>query len=297
MKQFRPMLAATVEDLNTLDMRSPLLVSPKIDGVRGIFMNGQILSRSLKPLPNKQLQDTASAVFKINGDAMEGIECELVIGSPSASNCYRKTSSTLMSHDAKIEGLNFLAFDRVGEGCYRERLKSLSDVSALIDLIPQYLIKERAEILHLHDYYAERGYEGLILRCPNAPYKFGRSTLKERGLLKYKKFTDDEAVVIGFEELMTNNNTQEKNELGYSKRSSKKANLAGANTLGALIVEYNGLEFKIGTGFTQADRDHIWANRCAYLGLLVKFKYFAVGVKDLPRHPVWLGFRNEMDMS
>lgn len=291
------MLAATVEDLNTLDMSSPLLVSPKIDGVRGIFKNGMLMSRAMKIIPNQKLQHLVSTLYEKYETYIEGIDCEIVMGAPTAEDCYRKTTSAVMSHNADIEGVKFLAFDRLSEQNYARRIMTLDSFGGVIVKVPQILATSYQEISRWHDVYAQEGYEGIILRCPNAPYKYGRSTLKERGLLKYKKFTDDEGVVIGFEELMTNNNTQEKNELGYSKRSSKKENLAGANTLGALIVEYDGLTFKIGTGFTQADRDHIWENRCAYLGKLVKFKYFAVGVKDAPRHPVWLGFRDEMDMS
>lgn len=291
------MLAATIEDLSTLDIRSPLLLSPKIDGVRGIFMNGMLMSRAMKIIPNQKLQHLVSKLYAQEGQALENLDCEITMGDPTAEDCYRKTTSTVMSHNADIEGVQFLVFDRACEGAYAQRLRTLFHLPDCFLKVPQTLTDSHEQISRWHDTYAQEGYEGVILRCPNAPYKNGRSTLKERYLLKYKKFTDDEAQVIGFEELMTNNNTQEKNELGYSKRSSKKANLAGANTLGALIVRYDGQEFKIGTGFTQADRDHIWQNRCAYLGMLVKFKYFAVGVKDLPRHPVWLGFRNKMDMS
>ena len=50
------------------------------------------------------------------------------------------------------------------------------------------------------------GYEGLMLRAPDGPYKFGRSTVKENTLLKVKNFLDDEAEVIGFKEQTTNTN-------------------------------------------------------------------------------------------
>lgn len=300
MSSFRPMLAATVEDLNKLDMSSPLLVSPKIDGVRGIFKDGALLSRSLKPLPNKNLQRYVEYLYNKTRGAVEGIDCEVVIGSPTAKDCYRKTNSSVMSHNGELAGLSFLAFDRVCDAPYWDRLNTIEPVSGVdrvfVHCLPQSKVTTQGEIINLHNRYAAEGYEGLILRCPSAPYKFGRSTLKERYLLKYKHFSDDEGTVVGFEELMTNNNPQEKNELGYAKRSSKQENLAGAATLGALVVSYNGLVFRIGTGFTQADRDTIWQNRDRYLGKTVKFKYFAIGVKDAPRHPVWLGFRDSRDL-
>ena len=41
----------------------------------------------------------------------------------------------------------------------------------------------------------------------------------------------------------------------------------------------------------------IWNNREDYLGKLVKYKFMTTGIKDLPRHPVFVGFRSEDDMS
>ena len=132
------------------------------------------------------------------------------------------------------------------------------------------------------------------------PYKCGRSTNKEGYLLKLKRFSDSEAEIIGFEELMHNNNVKTKDNLGLSKRSTCQENLSGANTLGTLLVRdlYSNLEFRIGTGQgLDIDlRRAMWNNQSSYLGKIVKYKYFSVGVKDLPRHPVLLGFRHKDDM-
>jgi DNA ligase 1 len=50
MKNFKPMLAVDCGDVNAL--RFPLFASPKLDGVRAVVMNGGLMSRSLKPIPN-----------------------------------------------------------------------------------------------------------------------------------------------------------------------------------------------------------------------------------------------------
>ena len=59
----------------------------------------------------------------------------------------------------------------------------------------------------------------------------------------------------------------------------------------------SGVEFRIGTGFDQADRDSLWRAEGGVLGRIVKYKFFPVGVKEKPRHPVFLGFRDKRDMS
>ena len=140
------------------------------------------------------------------------------------------------------------------------------------------------------------GYEGVMIRDPAGPYKLGRSTTKDGYLLKIKRFHDTEGVVIGFEELMHNDNALETDERGYAKRVSKKAGKSGGNTLGALRVFHNGVEFKIGTGFTDTVRSNIWCSKDKYLGKLVKFKYQGFGSLGAPRFPVFLSFRDEMDI-
>ena len=84
--------------------------------------------------------------------------------------------------------------------------------------------------------------------------------------------------------------------LGRTKRSSAKANKSGRVDLGALVCRTaEGVEFNIGTGFSDADRALIWERRDQFLGQLAKFKYFAVGQKEAPRHPVFLSWRERID--
>jgi DNA ligase-1 len=164
---------------------------------------------------------------------------------------------------------------------------------------------------HLDAYEAEQvalGHEGIMLADPDGKYRFGRATPKGGELLKVKRFVDAEAIVIGIEEEMFNGNAAETNELGRTKRSTAKAGLVGKGSMGALIVRdvKTGVEFNIGTGFTADERTEWWAwgktqPRSAKQSILqmavqgprriVKYKSFPVGVKDKPRHPVYLGLR------
>ncbi len=152
----------------------------------------------------------------------------------------------------------------------------------------------------------EKGYEGLILRSPDSPYKYGRSTVKEGYLLKVKRFTDGEAEVIGFEERMHNGNEATTDELGRTKRSSHAEGKTGRGDLGAFLVRdlKSGVEFSVGTGFTDEQRKDIWLQiqnpvpgTPDILGSIIKYKSFLIGVKDAPRFPVFLAFRNPDDMS
>ena len=280
---FKPMLA-TDADLEKL--RFPLLASAKLDGIRAIVINGVVMSRSLKPIPNEYVQKLFSKQEHYDG--------ELIVGDPTSKTCYRDTVSGVMSKEGTPE-VYFHAFDHVLHPTkgYKDRIRLVKDKA--VSIHPQHVITCLDTLLELEEKLLDQGYEGLILRDPDAPYKFGRSTMKEGYLLKLKRFVDAEATVIGFEERMRNGNEAVTNELGRSKRSSHAAGKTGRGDLGAIVVRYEGVEFNIGTGFDDVERASIWANRDQYLGKLAKFKYFPVGVKEAPRHPVFLGWRDEID--
>lgn len=285
---FKVMLAS---DADLTKLRFPLLASPKLDGIRAYVRDGLVLSRSNKPIPNKNVQRKFSGLKNFDG--------ELIVGEPTSKTVYRDTVSVVMSHDAPAVDVQFFAFDHIAMlDCSYVRRRDELDVRGHNDVFEheQQLIWDEFELQNYEEVCLNKGYEGLILRDPNGRYKCGRSTAREGLLLKLKRFVDAEATVVGFEERMHNGNEATTNELGRTKRSSHKENKTGRGDLGALVVEMNGVRFNIGTGFLDSERAEIWANQEKYLGTLAKFKYFPIGVKDAPRHPVFLGWRDRSDM-
>lgn len=287
---FKPMLAS---DADLSIMRFPVIASPKLDGIRAIVIDGVVMSRSLKPIPNKYVQSLFA-----NCEYFDG---ELIVGEPTSETVYRDTVSHVMAHDKTDFAVSFYVFDHIAEldTPYTERSKKLKAVSksrtSRVKLHESKIINDGAELVAYETECLAAGYEGLILRDPNSKYKRGRGTSKEQIILKLKRFVDDEAVVIGFEERMHNGNEATTNELGRTARSSHKANMVPMGTLGALQVEFNGIKFNIGTGFDDAQRAEIWADKSKYLNQLAKFKHFPIGTKDAPRHPVFIGWRDRRD--
>lgn len=286
---FKPMLAADA-DLDKL--RFQLLASPKLDGIRAIVRDGVVYSRSNKPIPNKHVQAKFAYCKHFDG--------ELIVGDPTSKTVYRDTVSVVMSEDKPANEVSFYVFDHIKypDVIYKRRAEEI-DTEGKLDVIlhEQYEVDDLITLLMIEDMALNDGYEGLILRDPNAPYKMGRSTAREGYLLKLKRFMDSEALVIGFEERMHNGNEATTNELGRTKRSSHKANKSGRGDLGALVCRTSdGVEFNIGAGFTDDERARVWNDQGKYLGQLAKFKFFPVGVKTAPRHPVFLGWRDARDM-
>ena len=287
MKPFKPMLASPFDEAL---LKFPVLASPKLDGVRAIVRDGVVLSRALKPIPNKWVQQRFSHLEHFDG--------ELIVGASNHPDVLRTTTSGVM----RVEGepdVSFHVFDHVENHArlYTVRYDLLEeDTEINVFVVPQHELMNTFELNAFEHEVLAEGYEGVMLRHPDAPYKFGRSTAREGYLLKVKRFHDAEFEIVGFEEEMFNANEATTSELGRTKRSSHKANKVPKGRLGALVLKYGDTTFNCGTGFNDAERERIWAERDEYLGKLAKIKYFAHGIKDVPKLPSFLGIRDVRDM-
>lgn len=293
--KFRPMLAVACEDMATINY--PVLASLKLDGIRCVVLNGVVYSRTMKPIPSKTVQELFGKL------EYEGYDGELIYGNVYDEKVFNLSTSFCMSKGIPT-GLNpleirFYVFDLVGEEGHIDRLHSLSQkqVGRNVVLHLPTTVQSPEQLTEFEESALSKGGEGVMVRSLNGPYKQGRSTLKEGYLLKIKRFVDEEATVAGFDEKMHNTNEAKVDALGYTDRSTSKEGMVGANTLGALVVHSEKWgEFRIGTGFDDALRKEIWENKDKYLGELVKFKYFSVGIKIAPRFPVFLGIRHKEDV-
>lgn len=295
----KPMLAGQfVQD--QIKKQLPMYIQPKLDGIRVFINDGVAYTRSLKPVRAEWVQQWV----REHAYRLQGIDGEIMCGSPTAEDVYRRTNSSIMSFD-KPDDFKIHAFDYWNQDVsFNERLEMLRCTTPCPHLrtVETSLVKTVEEIMEINQYFLDIGYEGSILRSPQSFYKFGRGTPTKGELIKLKKFKDKEAVVTGFVELMHNDNVLMTNELGYAERSSHKENLRGGNMLGSLLIKGklpDGRSYKgrVGSGFTQAQRVEIWENQDKYLNKLVKIKYFEGGIKEAPRFPIFLDFRDNDDTS
>lgn len=304
--QMRPMLAASFDDSELLDLETalnqikfPILASPKIDGIRTLISGGRAKSRSWKDLPNKFLQEFVSE-YAVGLDCLDG---EIILGGdPAAEGLFNRTQSAIMTQSGTPD-FTLYVFDYYKIPEYRFAMRNqlaLKQVENLphprVVFLEHSVLHNPAEVVAYEEEALTAGYEGIMIRSPDAPYKFGRSTLKQQGLIKIKRFIDHEAVITGFEALERNTNVPTLDAFGLQKRSSHKAGKIPDNLLGKLIVwtEQWGT-FAIGSGFDVATREEVWLNQAKYMGKKVTFKYQPHGVKDKPRAPIFKGFRPEVD--
>lgn len=290
---FKPLLAKEA-DFNKL--RFPVLASPKLDGIRCVIIDGKPLSRTLKPIPNNYIRETLTSFN------LPGFDGELIVGPPNDMNTMQATSSGVMSYSGKPD-FKYYIFDYIMVPflAFKQRLSHVHDsrnyLPEFIKILDHEQINNINELEQYETLCVEAGFEGIMLRDPSGHYKYGRSTVNEGILLKVKRFVDEEAIVVGFEERMHNANEQLRDARGYAIRSSHQNNLVPMGTLGALIVmsEKWGV-FNIGTGFDDRTRQWIWDNKDKCLNELVTYKYQTTGIKDKPRTPVYKTFRNRIDI-
>lgn len=294
-KPFRPMLACPApSDLEQICY--PVLVSPKLDGIRCIIRDGVAVSRKLKPIPNRHIQERLAGL-------PDGLDGELIVGEPTGPGVFARSTSGVMSADGEPD-FQFHVFDHLSDAPFHSRHAFAAAEAFVTDapvtVVVHELTSSVGQLLTYEKEIVAEGYEGVMIRSTGGPYKFGRSTEREGYLLKLKRFHDAEAIVIGKVERFHNANEATTDALGYTKRSQSKAGKVGTGMLGALVCQLRGagpdlIAFEIGSGFTEAQRREIWAQKV--VGSLVKFKYQELTPDGVPRFPVFLGWRDVRDME
>lgn len=290
----RPQLAASeIPDINTLDY--PKYVQPKFDGICCVAIDGVAYSRTMKRIPNAYVQ-SVFAKYKYHG-----LHGELLLSDTVAD--YNLVQSAIMSADGEPDFV-YMVYDiwdtPAEDDVYYCRLDTIrccvtSSIEGIICISATELVTDAEQLKKQADIWVSQGFEGAIIRDPYAKYKQGRCTLKSQSLLKYKAFFDDEAEIIGAFELEVNQNEAEKDERGYTKRSTHAENMAGAGTLGALNVKWRDVTFKIGTGFTSAQRQELWNEfeSGKLVGQQVTFKYQQLHETGIPRFIVFKSIRKD----
>ena len=287
---FKPMLAVAPKpkfDLHNLPY--PLIGSPKIDGIRCCVLGNQPLSRKLLSIPNRHI---FGYLAERETDLFDG---ELTVGDK-----FTECTSGIMSYDGEPD-FKYHVFDFITNEPYEQRLGILMNRigdDPRIVLMHSEFLETYEEMMDFEAKCLNAGFEGVCLRKPNSPYKFGRSTLREGYLIKLKRFEDSEALVVDFVEQYKNTNPAEKDHLGHTKRSKTLAGREGKGVLGAIVVQdlYTHVQFEVASGFDDDLRKEIWDNQDLYLGKILRYKYQPYGVKDKPRVASFLGFRHEGDL-
>lgn len=285
----KPMLAGKCE--RPADLRFPVLATPKLDGIRCLKINGAALTRSFKPVSNEHTRRLVETL-------PDGLDGELLVENVPFCEVAGHIGRRSGAPDAR-----YYVFDYVEDAgtAYSLRMNALRQLDLpdwCVKVLP-VTIADQATLSAFEERCLAEGYEGVMIRSPESPYKCGRSTENEGYLLKIKRFEDAEAVVLDTYEGLTNQNAAEKDAFGRTKRSTAQAGMIGRGEIGGFVVRAldSGVEFRLGYNHVLGgvDRVTLWQQREALIGRLVKFKHQPSGAKEAPRFPKFIGFREEWD--
>lgn len=130
--------------------------------------------------------------------------------------------------------------------------------SQYVELLDQKVCKDKDHLDEEMKKVVGQGGEGMIIRNPDSYYEYRRS----KDMLKVKQSHDAEAVV-----------------LKTIKGTGRCSNMMGA----IMVRNAEGIEFKIGSGFTDSDR-----RKPPKIGSIVTYKYYELTKNGKPRFPIYL---------
>lgn len=295
------------------------LASPKLDGIRCIFYAGEMLSRSLKPIKNKQLNERFDFLKQLSnrGFTFDGeiYSSELEFNDISAycrTENLEDVSSCSKCRKDLPESLKFYCFDMLHTNKMHEifcdRCNSIYNIERDISgtilgndkkyfvRVPQYTLSSEEELNTIFKQCINNKCDGVILKASDSVYKFGRATVKEATMFKVKPYETFDSIVVGYElgTVVKQGVTKTINELGNSVTSRKKGDRETIESLSALHVNHKGKDLKVSlSSLTEIEREELYKIRETLIGGYIEYKGLSVGAKDLPRHPVFIRFRGD----
>lgn len=233
-------------------------VSEKYDGIRGFWDGRQLLSRSGKAL-------NPPAWF-VKGWPAQPFEGELWAGLGQ----FEQAASVIQQRqapDSEWQAMRFMVFDANSPTqAFTERIVQYQSLvkqigKPWVQAVRQSQVPSHAALKALLKKTVQAGGEGLVLHRGSSLYQSGRNS----DVLKVKPHEDAEAKVVG-------------HELGQGKHAQR---------LGALTLETpQGLRFKLGTGFTDAQRENPPA-----VGQWVTYRYRGLTDQGVPRFASFVRIR------
>ena len=262
-------------------------LTQKLNGVRATFYNGQFIARSGVPFKGldhifREVSWMQNAGFVLDG--------ELTLkdkGSLSDNEAFRAATGILNSDDMNKTAICFTVFDAIAvrdfesadpKVRYSDRRIVLDELAnnfvdaEYVSVLPVlYSGSDQLKIDELLEKMVREDKEGLMANL-DVPYRRTR----HKGILKIKRFYTMDLPILRCEE-------------GTGR-------LEG--TLGAFVLEYKGNEVKVGSGFTDEQRESYWQQRDSIVGALCEVKYKEIsydkntGLESL-QFPVFVQLRTD----
>jgi DNA ligase-1 len=249
--------------------------SPKLDGVRCLYIPGKgLISRSGKSkyVGLEHIEKVCETIS--NGRIIDG---ELYIPGETfdkVSGIVRDTKGYDVAQKQRVKFNVFASYDPQVLLSTSEMIEGIknalpSNQNAIV-AVPYALIENNPVAIQAQNQLNKdsgASLEGTMLRHPDLAYYLGRS----QHLLKVKNFYKSEFVITNFAK-------------GTGKYSKSLGKLTVQGTVNGVLVSS-----KVGTGFTDAERQQIWDNQNNYLNAKCNIIYMSATATSL-RLPVFCNF-------
>lgn len=275
-------------DKYPLKVGTEFWLTQKLNGARATLYEGQLLARSGMPYKGLEHITDALSWLRVAGFVADG---ELTLkdkGSLSDNEAFRVATGVLNSDSVNKTVICYTIFDMIPirdfdsptpQTTYRYRREILNqfaqridDTEGAVNVLPVlYHGTDQSKISELLEQMVREDKEGLMINT-DVPYRRTR----HRGILKVKRFYTMDLPIVRCEE-------------GTGR-------LEG--TLGAFVLKYKGNEVKVGSGFTDEQREYFWKNKDNLTGVLCEVKYKEISQDkgtglDSLQFPVFVGLRTD----
>ena len=269
---FKPMLAHKWEDYAD-KVHYPMYSQPKLDGIRCIVRCDGMWTRAGKPIISApHIFEGLKPLFEQNPDLV--FDGELYADKYANDfnaivSLVKKTKPTPQDLKDSAAVIQYHIYDLPSfEAVFTARYQALGELelpAQCVKVVTNQIDNPNDVDAYYADYVAA-GYEGQMLRL-DLPYENKRS----KSLMKHKSFTDEEYVIVGYEE--------------------GKGNLTGM--VGALVFETaDGDRFTASVNGGWEHLKELWAERDTLIGQQATVKYFQITPDGKPRFPKVTAIRN-----
>ncbi|MCL2627194.1 MAG: hypothetical protein FWD44_00665 [Oscillospiraceae bacterium] len=266
-------------------------LSEKLNGVRGTYISGKLMSRQGKEFTGLEhiISDINRLFTDATGVVLDGELVRVNSEGLSDNENFRIGTGLLSSDDGDKSCLQLVIFDALpieefknGESTktYKERLEDINGLREKIRELALGAVKT-VDVLYTGtdaskiDFYLDKmvslDKEGLMLNRDSKYY-----VKRHNGILKVKRFYTVDLIVTALEE-------------GSGRLSGR---------LGAFVVDYKGNALNVGSGMTDEQRAEFWQKQNELVGRVIEVKYKEessdkkTGLSSL-QFPIFVSLREE----